>query len=112
MPEAGDLAPSRAGAPEGLTEAFFCKRSSGSGAPRVLARPFQFLNLGQLAYLGNSEALAQISVGSETVRGRGVAGFALWRSVYLSKQVGTRNRVLVVGDWIKTRLFGRDIARF
>ena len=57
-------------------------------------------------------ARAQVSVGSATVRGRGAAGFALWRSVYLSKQVGSRNRILVIGDWIKTRFFGRDISRF
>ena len=113
VPEVGGLAPSRAGPPEGLTERVFCKTNAdASGETRLLARPFQFLNLGQLAYLGQSEALAQISVGSETVRGRGAAGFALWRSVYLSKQVGSRNRILVIGDWIKTRFFGRDISRF
>jgi hypothetical protein len=27
-------------------------------------------------------------------------------------QVSTRNRVLVLFDWIKSRVFGRDISRF
>ena len=35
------------------------------------------------------------------------AGNLLWRSVYLVKQVSTRNRALVTFDWIKTRVFGR-----
>ena len=40
----------------------------------------------------------------------GVAGWILWRSVYLTKQVAFRNRVLVLFDWVKSRVFGRDIA--
>ena len=40
------------------------------------------------------------------------AGFALWRSVYLSKQYGMRNRILVAVDWAKARAFGRDLSRF
>ena len=40
------------------------------------------------------------------------AGNLLWRSVYLVKQVSTRNRILVLLDWWKTRFFGRDISRF
>ena len=44
--------------------------------------------------------------------GRGAAGFALWRSVYLSKQYGLRNRLLVAVDWAKARVFGRDLSRF
>ena len=59
------------------------------------AKRFQFLNLGILAYLGDSQALAQIQVDKSTIKGSGAAGFALWRSVYLSKQVSLRNRVLV-----------------
>ena len=40
----------------------------------------------------------------------GIAGWLLWRSVYLTKQVAFRNRVLVLFDWLKSRVFGRDIA--
>ena len=42
----------------------------------------------------------------------GRAAFGLWRSVYISKQVSPRNRLLVIGDWVRTRVFGRDITRF
>ena len=62
----------------------------------------------------------QIAVGGDAsdrkVKGAGRAGFALWRSVYLSKQYGLRtrlrNRLLVAVDWAKARAFGRDLSRF
>jgi len=77
------------------------------------AKPFQFLNLGILAYTGGNSALAQISPAPNAppIKGSGKVGNALWRSVYLSKQVSVRNRVLVVNDWIKRQVFGRDITR-
>lgn len=77
------------------------------------ARPFQFLNLGILAYTGGGSALAQVEVVPEKdpVKGSGKIGNAVWRSVYLSKQVSWRNRLLVLNDWTRRRLFGRDITR-
>lgn len=75
------------------------------------AKSFQFLNLGILAYLGQNQALAQIQVDKNVIKSAGAAGFALWRSVYLSKQVSLRNRVLVLIDWCTSRAFGRDITR-
>ena len=78
------------------------------------AAPFQFLNLGILAYTGGGSALAQLQVTPDEkgrVKGKGKIGFGLWRSVYLSKQVSWRNRVLVFLDWTKTQVFGRDITR-
>ncbi len=78
------------------------------------AAPFQFLNLGILAYTGGGSALAQVQLlpsGDKTVKGSGKIGFGLWRSVYLSKQVSWRNRILVFVDWTKSQLFGRDITR-
>jgi NADH:ubiquinone reductase (non-electrogenic) len=51
-------------------------------------------------------------VDKQAIKSSGEAGFLLWRSVYLSKQVSFRNRVLVLFDWAKTRVFGRDITRF
>ena len=66
------------------------------------------------AYVGKSEALVQIAVGGgdeKKVKGAGQAGFALWRSVYLSKQYSVRNRLLVAVDWVKARAFGRDLSR-
>lgn len=79
-----------------------------------VAAPFQFLNLGILAYTGGGSALAQVQVVPNekgTLKGKGKLGFGLWRSVYLSKQVSWRNRFLVATDWVKTQVFGRDITR-
>ena len=38
--------------------------------------------------------------------------FLLWRSVYITKQVSMRNRILILFDWLKTRVFGRDVSLF
>jgi NADH dehydrogenase FAD-containing subunit len=77
------------------------------------ANPFVFLNLGILAYLGGGEALSQVQLGDVPIFSYfGSVAFVLWRSVYLVKQVATRNRVLVTFDWIKSTLFGRDMTRF
>jgi NADH dehydrogenase FAD-containing subunit len=57
--------------------------------------------------------LAQVQLTPEEktrVKAKGQLGFGLWRSVYLMKQASMRNRVLVFFDWMKTRLFGRDIT--
>ena len=78
--------------------------------PVVYAKPFQFLNLGVLAYVGASQALAQVSIDDKNILGYGPVGFLLWRGIYWSKQVSWRNRVLVGLDWVKARLFGRDIG--
>ena len=81
----------------------------------TIAAPFQFLNLGILAYTGSGTALSQIQVTpnneSGRIKGKGKVGYGLWRSVYLSKQVSMRNRSLVLTDWLKTQIFGRDITR-
>lgn len=87
--------------------AFACQASD-------FAAPFQFLNLGILAYTGGGSALAQLQVtpaDEGRLKGKGKLGFGLWRSVYLSKQVSWRNRFLVFTDWTKAQLFGRDITR-
>ena len=76
------------------------------------APSFGFLNLGMLAYLGGGEALSQVQVGQFPILAwAGSVAFVLWRSVYLVKQVATRNRVLVTFDWIKSSMFGRDTTR-
>ena len=73
---------------------------------------FSFLNLGLLAYLGGGKALSQVQIGDVPVFSyTGSVAFVLWRSVYLVKQVATRNRVLVTFDWLKSALFGRDTTR-
>jgi NADH:ubiquinone reductase (non-electrogenic) len=67
--------------------------------------PFFYRHLGQFAPLGGEIAAAEIpgdwvSIGHSTQW--------LWYSVYASMQVSWRTRVLVVFDWAKKFIFGRD----
>ena len=76
------------------------------------APDFIFLNLGLLCYVGEGKALTQVMLGDVPILNRaGRIAFQLWRSVYLGKQASTRNRALVVFDWFKSEIFGRDITR-
>lgn len=71
-------------------------------------RPFRYRPYGMLAYVGGGKALADL----ETVKGRGFAAWLFWRSVYITRLVSVKNKILVIFDWVKTFLFGRDISRF
>lgn len=70
--------------------------------------PFRFKNYGMLAYIGGNKALADMS----KLKGKGFTIWLLWRSVYLTKLVSLKNKILVLFDWWKTAMFGRDISRF
>lgn len=50
------------------------------------------------------QALTQIEAGENSLNLYGGFAFLLWRSVYITKQVSFRNRVLILFDWIKTRV--------
>lgn len=77
----------------------------------TFARPFKFINLGSLAYIGGSEAVAKIQIGEGfSVTSSGYEAFLLWRSVYVAKQVSARTRFLVLFDLIKSKIFGRDVT--
>jgi NADH:ubiquinone reductase (non-electrogenic) len=71
-------------------------------------RPFRFRKLGMLAYIGERHALADLP--SAKWSGRGA--WLFWRGAYLTKLVSLANKAKVLFDWIKARLFGRDLARF
>lgn len=69
---------------------------------------FKFKNLGMLAYIGGHKALAD----TPQFKGTGFKTFVLWRSAYLTKLVSFKNKLLVIFDWTKTFLFGRDVSNF
>ncbi|XP_022726942.1 external alternative NAD(P)H-ubiquinone oxidoreductase B1, mitochondrial [Durio zibethinus] len=82
------------------------RRFRGSG--RHQFHPFRYKHLGQFAPLGGEQAAAElpgdwVSIGHSTQW--------LWYSVYASKQVSWRTRVLVVSDWTRRFIFGRDSSR-
>ncbi|GLJ33090.1 hypothetical protein SUGI_0665930 [Cryptomeria japonica] len=68
-------------------------------------RPFRYKHLGQFAPLGGEQTAAQLPGDWVSI---GHSSQWLWYSVYASKQVSWRTRVLVVFDWTKRVIFGRD----
>ncbi|KAG8078152.1 hypothetical protein GUJ93_ZPchr0007g3087 [Zizania palustris] len=78
-------------------------RIRGTGRHRF--KPFRYRHLGQFAPLGGEQTAAHlpgdwIHVGHSTQW--------LWYSVYASKQFSWRTRMLVVSDWGRRFIFGRD----
>ena len=70
--------------------------------------PFRYKHLGMLAYIGGNRALADL----EAFKGRGWATWLFWRSAYISKIVSVKNKLSVLFDWVKAKVFGRDISQF
>ncbi|KAE9620663.1 hypothetical protein Lal_00019726 [Lupinus albus] len=78
------------------------------GVGRHRFRPFRYKHLGQFAPLGGEQTAAMlpgdwISIGHNSQW--------LWYSIYASKQVSWRTRMLVVADWSRRFIFGRDSSR-
>ncbi|PGH17629.1 hypothetical protein AJ79_00990 [Helicocarpus griseus UAMH5409] len=73
--------------------------------------PFQYSHQGSLAYIGKERAVADVSWLSGNIASGGTLTYLFWRSVYLSMCFSTRNRVLVAFDWVKAKMFGRDVSR-
>ncbi|KAK3404612.1 hypothetical protein EUGRSUZ_K00918 [Eucalyptus grandis] len=76
-----------------------------TGAGQHRFHPFRYKHFGTFAPLGGEQAAAElpgdwVSMGHSTQW--------LWYSVYASKQVSWRTRVLVVSDWTRRFVFGRD----
>jgi len=72
------------------------------------ARKFLYEHSGMLAYIGNRRALIDLP----HIKTYGIAAWLFWRSAYLTKLVSWKNKILVLFDWFKTSVFGRDISRF
>jgi NADH:ubiquinone reductase (non-electrogenic) len=107
--------------PGGLTELDLDAATTGDpyanlapppGAEYATRQVFEFLSLGLLASLGRETALVQAEAGPLSVQLAGFVAWLLYASVYLVKQVSLRNRVLILFDGIKTRVFGRDLSQF
>jgi NADH:ubiquinone reductase (non-electrogenic) len=71
-------------------------------------KPFKYKDLGMLAYIGSHKALAN----TRQYKGSGFATWLFWRSVYITKLVSLKNKILVLFDWFKTFVFGRDVSNF
>jgi len=78
---------------------------------KLKLRPFHYSHQGSLAYIGSDRAIADLPFMNGNFATGGVATYLFWRSAYLSTLFSTRNRILVATDWIKVKLFGRDVSR-
>lgn len=74
------------------------------------AAPFSYKHLGQLAYLGHDEAAFDLPVGGDKGTLHGLAIGHLWRGMETMMQVSPRNMSMVFFDWIKVKLFGRNLS--
>lgn len=73
--------------------------------------PFKYSHQGSLAYIGSERAVADISWLSGNIASGGTMTYLFWKSAYLSMCFSTRNRILVMMDWMKAKFFGRDVSR-
>lgn len=69
---------------------------------------FRYQHRGTLAYIGSHRALADLP----QFKLRGFTTWIFWRSAYFTKLVSLKNKILVVFDWLKAFVFGRDTSRF
>lgn len=72
-------------------------------------RAFEYKHLGSLAYIGNS---AVFDLGEGWSVSGGLWAVYAWRSVYFAQSVSFRTRVLMMFDWAKRGLFGRDLMSY
>ncbi|TFK57589.1 FAD/NAD(P)-binding domain-containing protein [Heliocybe sulcata] len=76
--------------------------------------PFEFNNMGSLAYIGNWKALydrSKAQSGPKTMK-TGTLAWLLWRSAYFTMTLSVRNKVLIPTYWFLNWLLGRDLSRF
>lgn len=69
---------------------------------------FAYKHKGSLAYIGSDSAVADIP-GVQVLKGL-LAGL-VWKSFETVSQVSLRNQVLVFGDMLRSKVFGRDLSR-
>lgn len=73
-----------------------------------LVEPFQYHHKGQLAYVGEDKAVIDIPQLGLLF---GVFAGLIWKSFETYSQISLRSQILVALDWMKTKIFGRDISR-
>ncbi|KAK8031252.1 hypothetical protein PG990_000986 [Apiospora arundinis] len=74
-------------------------------------KPFHYSHQGSLAYIGSEKAVADVAWLNGNLASGGKLTYLFWRSAYLSMCFSTRNRVLVALDWVKAKVYGRDVSR-
>ena len=75
------------------------------------AKPFHYVHLGSLAYIGADKAVMDPAYKDGRVGAlKGwLMGFA-WKGAETFMQISVKNMYLVSRDMIKTKVFGRDVS--
>lgn len=67
---------------------------------------------GSLAYIGSEKAVADLVWGDwSNITSGGNFTFLFWRSAYIYMCLSVRNQCLVILDWLKVSMFGRDCSK-
>jgi len=69
--------------------------------------PFTYRHRGDLVSLGIGDGVGEIA----GLAFSGLPAWLLWRSVFLAKLVGWKNRIRVALDWLVGAFFERDVAK-
>ncbi|KAF9581140.1 hypothetical protein BGW38_001953 [Lunasporangiospora selenospora] len=77
-----------------------------------VTQPFNFQNFGSMAYIGNWEAVVDMTKINEKAKESGRLAWVFWRSSYLTMSVSIRNKMLIPMYWFMTWVFGRDVSSF
>jgi NADH:ubiquinone reductase (non-electrogenic) len=72
------------------------------------SQPWKKVDRGMMSYVGAAKAVMQTPITGAVT---GSITFPLWRGAYASKLFSWRSRHLVVWDWAKKVLYGRDLSR-
>lgn len=73
---------------------------------------FQYNYQGSLAYIGSEKAVADLVWGDwSNITSGGNFTFLFWRSAYIYMCLSVKNQCLVILDWMKVALFGRDCSK-
>jgi NADH:ubiquinone reductase (non-electrogenic) len=94
---------------EWLAQQVFAKHvmSNGNALPKD-APEFEYNHKGALAYVGKDRAVMDVPVlGAISGLGAGL----VWKGFETYSQFSWRNKALVSIDWLRTKVFGRDISR-
>lgn len=103
-------------AQEGLYLADLLNQIDGSHADTP--KPFRYKHMGSLAYIGGDSAVLDFTgskpflnlVNLKPLSGRSAS--YLWKSFYFTEVFTGRTKTLLAFDWVRTRVFGRDISRY
>lgn len=72
------------------------------------AKAFGYFHKGSAAYIGGDKAVLSLPMGGAIT---GQAGGFVWKGFETFSQISFRNQCLVATDWVRTKVFGRDMSR-